>query len=191
MTFDHPSDAPDAAPLWAELFALIGMLARLLGPAGDGSIGVPIGLRKQICTALREAEGKLRRLLLQPAEALIPWLPPLRARPGEPARLARSTPDAPTHPADWRRFRLHETVSSDPGTPVTQAPDLTLRDTPCDRFGTARVSVSAEFQRFACLVATASAPARAIGRLARILRRRGARMGKAVPPWSARWPAHW
>ncbi|MEM7768429.1 MAG: hypothetical protein AAF253_13240 [Pseudomonadota bacterium] len=172
MTGTHPSDTSPFAALWDTLFGMINTLAALMAPAGNGDIGVSIEVRQRARIALRAAESQLRRLLHAEAETLLPQLAPYsgqdrcenRSKPLHKRRAVQARP--------WQRFRLHETAETSSGSrPYRHKP----RERLDDAFGTLRVSLKPEFERLSCLVVTASNPAHATLRVARILRRRRAR----------------
>ncbi|MEM7766184.1 MAG: hypothetical protein AAF253_01705 [Pseudomonadota bacterium] len=193
----HPSDNPDRAAPWTALFALIEAVTALLGPVGNGGIEIPVALRRRIRLALRAAEGQLRRLLLPEAEALLQSLPPAPPAPHQaasvstvpalPAPGTQTAPEPSANPSrahsDPFRFRLHEAAETThpPARKPSARPDPLH-----DPYGIVTVPAQREFLRLARLIAAATAPARAIYRLALILRRRLARgLPKHV------WPLDW
>ncbi|MEM0986246.1 MAG: hypothetical protein AAGJ32_08370 [Pseudomonadota bacterium] len=189
---DHPADLAAYAADWTILMAVIRAVGELMGPAGNGTIPIFIALRKPLRRALRIAEGMMRRLLLQRARDLVAKDPaPVEQQPypsahsGSPGTDPMTGSNLPTRAPERRsssdpwRFRLHESHSSNGPVNADAQHDGAdhpahlygrLRD-PGDHFGTLRVSVAAEFQRFCNLVVTLDRPHRAIARLVRILRR--------------------
>jgi len=193
-------DHPGRAPLWAALIALVEAISALLVPAGPGNLPVSQPLRRRIRLALREAEGRFRRLLLPEAEAHLARLPPPRrapvaseARPSGPAGAAPETAQgARRRTPNPFLFRLAESGGA-PAVPGPTSPAMARRDGLHDPHGLEKVSARAEFARFARLVVAVETPGPVIHRLALILRRRAARAGAASRgqvsrlPWQAGW----
>jgi len=192
-SLDHPMDHPARAPLWAALVALIEAISTLLVPAGPGSLPITRPLRGRIRRALREAEGRLRRLLLPDAEAHLATLAPAATvRPKRPAApdAAHALPEqAGSRPRTVHpfRFRLHESCGNRTAAPADSPPGRASGpDTPGDPYGLEKVSARAEFARLARLVAAVGDPGPVIHRLALVLRRRAACTLPRLP-WHALW----
>lgn len=195
-------DHPGRAPLWAALIALVEAISALLVPAGPGNLPVSQPLRRRIRLALREAEGRFRRLLLPEAEAHLARLAPARrapvaseARPsGQAAAASETVTDARRRPPNPFLFRLAESGGG-PAVPGTTPPAMARTDRLLDPHGLEKVSARAEFARFARLVVAMETPGPVIHRLALILRRRAARPGAGAGtrrqvsrlPWQAGW----
>jgi len=181
----HPMDDPARRPPWAALAALVSAITLMLSPAGAGNRPVSIALRTRVRRALREAEGRLRRLLLPDAEALLPTLAPLRPRAPVPGQLQHPRPASPARPRpNPFRFGLIEPADRPVRSPAGRQP--CRPDCITDPYGLGRVPATREVDRLCRLIVTVETPGPAIRRLAHILRRRAAR-GRPRLPWRAGW----